>query len=263
MMKKVWLTSLISSRDIVKKLMSQVKTYGLEVNGHFWEDDLEKVAWIKAKNKLIDPKIVLWVILASEKNLLTPAIQYGLSLLTIAVQVQRGHEFPIIILQTQGEPISPDILTTPLKGVDVLPVSSPGLGAKLVAKAHTPAKEISSGYRLDIHGNGQIGQWFEVGPRNIPWHGAMFGVACGEIAFHAVGPMGRLPSRSLLNYPIKGLKLSSEKKEYKAWAVQNELDSQNSYFVKVEGFPESIIFGSYSTEEKGEVYVVELKLTSG
>jgi hypothetical protein len=45
-MKRVWLSSLIKSEDVVKKLIAQLKTYGLEANGHFWEDDLEKVAWM-------------------------------------------------------------------------------------------------------------------------------------------------------------------------------------------------------------------------
>ena len=258
-MKTVWLTSLIRAEDVVKKFMSQLKTYGLEVNGHFWEDDLEKMAWTKARDELLNSKIVLWAILASDEGLRTPALRYGLSLLTITVQAQRGISFPIVILQTQGDPVPSNTLTTPLKGVDVLSASDPGLGAKLVAKAHAPAKEISSEYRLDTYGNAQIGQWFEVGPQNSPWLGAMFGAAGGEIAFHAVGPRGSLPSQTVLNYPLKGLKLNLGEKEYVAWAAQNELDPQTSYFVKVEGFPESIIFGSYSTEEEAEVYVVELK----
>jgi hypothetical protein len=48
-------------------------------------------------------------------------------------------------------------------------------------------------------------------------------------------------------------------REYTAWAVQNELDLQSSYFVKVEGFPETVIFGSYSEEEEAELFVVQLK----
>jgi hypothetical protein len=37
------------------------------------------------------------------------------------------------------------------------------------------------------------------------------------------------------------------------------LDNETSYFVKVEGFPESIVFGAYSAEEAAEVFVVRLK----
>lgn len=254
------MTSLGRSEELVKKLMAQLKTYGFEVNGHFWEDDLEKVAWMKVRQELIDSKVVLWAILASDKELQAPAIRYGLSLLNITVQAQRGLDFPVVILQTEGQPISSDSLTTPLKGVDILSASSSTLGAKLVAKAHSaPKGETASDYRLDLYGNAQIGQWFEVGPRDASWPGGMFAVSDAEIAFHGVGPKGSLPSQSVLNYPMEGLKLNLGEKEYTAWAVQNEMNHETSYFVKVKGFPDSILFGPYSSEEDAEVYVVGLK----
>lgn len=259
-MKKVWLTSMVSSEEEVKKLMAQLKTYGLEVHGHFWEDDLEKVVWMKVREQLVDSNVALWAILASDQDLQTPALRYGLSMLAITAQAQRGLDFPIVLLQTEGEPISPETLTTPLKGVDVLSSSGATLGAKLVAKAHSTSKEEeSSGYRLDLYGNEQIGQWFEVGPTNTSWPGGMFAVSDAEIAFHAVGPKGSLPSKSVLNYPLEGMKLNLGEKEYTAWAAQNELDPKTSYFVKVKGFPESILFGPYTSEEDAEVFVVALK----
>jgi hypothetical protein len=49
-MKTFWVTSLGSSQDPIKKLMSQMKTYGLEVQGHFWKDDLKKMAWMAARD---------------------------------------------------------------------------------------------------------------------------------------------------------------------------------------------------------------------
>ncbi len=258
-MKKLWLTSLGRSEDLVKKLISQMKTYGYEVDGHFWKDDLEQLAFMGARDELLDSKIELWGILTSAEDLSNPTIRYGLSLLAVAVQAQRGLDFPILLLQTGEEPVSPEKLTTPLKGVDILTISDPGLGAKLVAKIHKPAGEISSDYHLDIYGTAQIGQWFEIGPETASWPGAMFGVTGAEIIFHAVGSKGKLPDQSVLNYPMKGLKLKLGEKEYDAWAVQNGLDAQTSYFIKVEGFPESIVFGPYSTEEAADVYVVKLK----
>jgi hypothetical protein len=87
----------------------------------------------------------------------------------------------------------------------------------------------------------------------------MFGIPEGEILFHAVGAKGSLPDQSSLHYPVKGLKLNLGGKEYTAWAAQNELDSKTSYFVKVSGFPETILFGSYATQEETDVYVVKLK----
>ncbi len=89
-MKKLWLTSLGRSEDLVKKLISQMKTYGYEVNGHFWKDDLEQLAFMGARDELLDSKIELWGILTSAEDLSNPTIRYGLSLLAIAVQAQRG-----------------------------------------------------------------------------------------------------------------------------------------------------------------------------
>ncbi len=259
MMKTVWLTSLFTSEDVVKNLISQLRTYGLEVKGHFWEDDLEKMAWAKPRDELIKPEVMLWLILATQENLQKPSLRYGLSLLSLTVQTKRGISFPFVILLTEGEGPPPDTLPTPLKGVDFLSLSDPSMAAKLVVKVNTPLKSISSDYRIDTYGNPQIGQWIEVGPSTESWPGAMFGVAGGEITFHAVGPKGSLPSQSVLHYPLKGIKINLGEKEYTAWAAQNPINPETSYFVKIEGFPDSFLFGPYSTREEAEVYVLKLK----
>jgi hypothetical protein len=260
-MKTFWLTSLGPSQDIVKNLMSKMKTYGLKVEGHFWKDDLKQMAWMAPREDLTDSKISFWAILGSEEELLNPDLRYGLSLLAIIAQAKRGFNFSIVILQTHGTLVSTDQLPTPLKGADIFLSSDPGLGAKLVAKAHETSKQISHEYFIDIHGNEQIGQWFEVRPFSSTWSGAMFGVYGGKIVFHGVGPAGKLPSKSVLNYPMKGFQLNLREKEYIAWAVQNELNAETSYFVKIDGFPESILFGPFPTEEADEadVHVIELK----
>jgi hypothetical protein len=175
-MKTIWVTSLDASQDPIKKLMSQMKTYGLEVQGHFWKDDLKKMAWMAARDNLIDAKISMWAILGSDDELLAADTLYGLSLLAITAQALRGLHFPVIILQTRGEPISSEQLSTPLRGAEMMSASDAGLGAKLVAKAHKPSSPISSEYHLDIYGNEQIGQWFEVRPQNSRWPGVIFGV---------------------------------------------------------------------------------------
>ena len=258
-MKTIWLTSIGSSQETVKQLMSQMKTYGIEVQGHFWKDDLKKMAWIAARENLLDTNVSMWGIVGSDQELLVPDTLYGLSLLAITVQAQRGLHFPIMILQTQGELISSEQLSTPLKGANVLSVSDGGIGAKLVAKVHAPPKAVSAEYYLDIYGNEQIGQWFEVRPARSSWPGVMFGMTGAEIIFHAVGPAGSLPSNTTLNYPMQGLKLEMGDKEYTAWAAQNELNAETSYFVKVEDYPESILFGPFSTEVEADMFVVRLK----
>jgi hypothetical protein len=258
-MKTVWLTSIIPSEERVKNLIAQLKPYGLDVKGHFWEDEISKMAWAKPREELIKPEISLWLILASNENLKSPSVRYGLSLLCLTLQAQKGISFPVVILLAEGEMLPAETLPTPLKGCDLLSMTDPGMAAKLVVKVNTPVKEILPEYRLDTYGNPHIGQWIEVGPWNGSWPGAMFGVSGAEITFHAVGPKGSLPTQSSLRYPLKGIKLNLGGKEYTAWAVQNEMNADTSYFVKLEGFPESILFGPYSTEEEADVFVVQLK----
>lgn len=101
------------------------------------------MAWMAAREELVDFKISMWGILGSRDELLEPDNRYGLSLLAITAQAQRGLHFPIMILQTQGESISSEQLSTPLKGAGVVSVLDSGLGAKLVAGVHKPAKPVS------------------------------------------------------------------------------------------------------------------------
>ena len=258
-MKTVWLTSIIPSEERVKNLIAQLKPYGLDLKGHFWEDEISKMAWAKPREELIKPDVLLWLIVASGENLKSPPIRYGLSLLALTLQAKRGVSFPMLILLTEGAAPTAEMLPTPLRGSDFLSLTDPAMAAKLVVKVNTPVKEIVSEYRLDTYGNPHIGQWIEVGPSQTTWPGAMFGVSGAEITFHAVGPKGSLPTQSSLRYPLKGIKLNLGGKEYAAWAVQNEMNADTSYFVKLEGFPDSILFGPYSTEEEADVFVVQLK----
>ncbi len=257
-MKTLWLTSAVRTEDQVKHFMSQMKSYGLEVKGHFWEDNLEKTAWAAPREELLKPEISLWVILSPPEQMKVSSIRYGLSLLAMAVLARRGLSFPILILHEGKEAFPAESLPTPLQGADFLSLADPTLPAKLVAKVHAPPKEVLAEYRLDVYGNPQIGQWFEAGPAQANWPGAMFGVEEAEIDFHAVGPKGSLPSQTVLEFAQKGLKLSSGGKEYTAWAVQNEMNLELSYFVRVKGFPASILFGPYSRAEEADFYVVRL-----
>jgi len=87
----------------------------------------------------------------------------------------------------------------------------------------------------------------------------IFGVNEGEIKFQAVGPSGQLPKNSTLNYPMQGLQIEFDGRTYSAWAVRNEITGESSYYVKVDGFPKSIIFGAFSEQNETEMYRIDLK----
>lgn len=258
-MKRVWVTALAKEAQRVQKTLSMLKTYALDADGHFWDDDLQKMAWMGARPQLTDPETALWLILSDDASLAADPVRYGLSMLTLSVQGVRGHGFPCIVVHAgEALPAAPS-LPTPLQGGEVLPADHPTLGAKIVAAANTPPAAISADYRLDVYAVPQIGQWLEVGPSETEWKGAMFGVCGAEIDAHGVGPAGRLPQKAVLEYPQQGLTLNAGEKEYTAWAVRNRLDSGSSYYVRVQGEPEAILFGPPADSDDADVFVVRLK----
>jgi hypothetical protein len=258
-MKKIWLSSLNSSKEEVQKTMASLQKYGLAVDGHFWQDDLDKMTWTAPRQAILDKNTNLWAIIASAEDLLSPSNRYGLSMLALTVQAAKGLDFPIIILQNAGETVSADTLPTPLADCDILSLNNPAYGAKIVARLHKQVKGTHPPYRLDVYGIAQIGQWFEIGPRVGTWSGALFGTSDAGPCLHTVGKSGQLPEKSVLNFPQRGLEIELQGRKFAAWAVQNDLDSESSYYVKVDGHPDSIPFSPYSSAEEAEVFVLKLK----
>ena len=257
-MKKIWVTALDHDEKKVQSILGTIRQYGLDGNGHFWEDDIKNMAWFTPKEAIVDKDSGLWVIVGSGKSLKTDTVRYGLAMLTLAVQAEKGIGFPVLFVDADGD-VTHEILPTPLKGADIIAFDNASLGAKMVAKANTPVKEIDSGYRMAIHANPNYGVWFEVGPSgDSAWSGALLGVSNALIDAHGVGSAGKLPEKAILEYQMQGLKVQLGETEYTAWAVQNNLDSNNSYYVRVREMPESILFGPYSSEEEAEVHIINL-----
>jgi len=258
-MKSIWLSALAVVEQDVQKLMQKLQTYGLPGSGHIWSDDNQGLAWAKPMEELSNPQCAFWAVMGGREALLKPETRYGLSLLALCVQAKRGLAFPIIILQTDTPLLSADELPTPLQRAVILSANDGGTPAKLVAKVHAKVPELESAYTFHLPGNPQFGQWFEIRPTRDAWPGVIFGVDDGEIKFQAVGPAGELPKTSTLNYAMQGLKINFQEREFIAWALQNEVGADISYYVKVEGFPNSLLFGPFSEESEPELYHIKLK----
>ncbi len=254
-MKKVWITSLIGDKQMVQKVMASFTQYGIEGNGHFWVDDLKNIAWLYAKEQIVDKDTALWIVLCSKENLAKESVRFGLSLLTISVQAEKGHGFPILIVDPE-EGLTSEMLSTPLKGADIVSLNSPTLGAKIVAKANTPIQDIETEYKIDVHSLPGF-TWFEIIPLKGIWNGALMGVQGAEIDFQGVGKSGILPQKTVLEYPVKGMKIKLGETEYTAWAVQNKIGKSISYYVRVQGIPKSILFGPFQTKNEAEVHVMK------
>jgi len=256
-MKKVWITALKKDRETISRLTVTAHKYGLSSDGHFWTDELKNMAWLAAVEPLADPGVSLWVLVGAREDL-TPEIRYGLTLLNLSATA-KNHGLALLWLDT-GSGLETDMLPSVFAGAEILGIASPGIGAKLAAKANMPPKVADSDFRLAIHANPGYGVWFETGPTaGHEWKGAILALNSGEIKAHGVGPRGKIPEKCTLEYPMMGLKLKLGNTELTGWAVQNNLDPASSYYSKIDGIPGCIVFGSFTEDDDTEMHVLRLQ----
>lgn len=255
--KRVWITALEKNEEKIAGLMGSLKKYGLVADGHFWVDDIKNMAWQAAAEELIKADTALWIIAGTDEDMKKTSVVYGLSLLAMKVYASRGESFPVIFAPAADIPAGAGMPTL-LKGAEIIPVSSASLGVKAVSLANTPVKKVEKEYHLNVHGLPGIGLWLEAGPSSLEWQGAMFGVHGAEIDFHGVGPTDGVPERAVLEYAQKGLKIRLGTDEFTAWAIQNKLEPGMSYYVRVQGMPDRLLFGPYAQTEEAEVSIVTL-----
>ncbi len=255
-MKSIWITALQEDKKLVQSLMQLAGKYGLGADGSFWQDDLAKMAWMPVKEKLKDSSVSLWVI-AGDETALTAEVRYGLTLLMMSVK-QEKPELSVLWVDSSAK-LEKMMLPTIFAETTLLPANSTSIGVKFAAMANMPAKKGSHPFRLQLHANPGFGVWFEVGPvALIEWGGVIFGVSEGEIKAHGVGVAGQIPERCVLEYPSKGIELQSEEKKYIAWAVQNKLDENSSYFVKIDGTPQAILFGELPKDDVADLHILNI-----
>ncbi|MHC1711426.1 MAG: hypothetical protein AB9872_04660 [Solidesulfovibrio sp.] len=256
MPKTVWITSLTKDEDKASALFKKIHDYGLSTNGHFWVDDLEKMAWAGPAEELCKPETAVWLITGTPEDFAKKSLRQGLSLLALLVAGQRGHGFPILLCPFAGE-IDPAGLPLPLRGAEA--VATTTLGPKLAARANTPFKPETADYRLRLYPMPGLGLWFEAGPApGRSWKGVIFGTNGVDINAHGVGPAGKIPERATLHYPIQGMRLTAGDKEYQAWGVANDLTETDSYFVRVTGAPAAILFGEMPEGDAAELFTLAL-----
>ena len=259
-MKTVWITALKEDQPRVAAVTQVLKRYGLDCKGHFWADAPEKMAWRVALDALQEVRADLWLVLVDDVAIKKPSVRYGLSLMASTLKQRRGGPFPVVTLWNSAIPTE-SALPQLLQSADVLQESAPVWPAKIVAKANMAGKAAAPDYRLDIQGDERLGQWFEIGPREGLWQGVVLGVHGGgaEINFQAVGPKGVLPEKTTLEFAQQGLKIQAGNREFTAWAVRNEVSSDMSYFARIKGSPEAILFMPYADDSDVSATVLGLQ----
>ncbi len=258
-MKTVWITALKEDQPRVAAVTAVLKRYGLQCKGHFWSDQPDKLAWRVALEALVEAKADVWLVLVDGDEVKKPSVRYGLSLMASALRSARGGHFPI---QTLWNSVPPAEAALPslMAQAELLLESGATWPAKIVAKANVPAKVVPAEFRLDVLGNERLGQWFEIGPVSGAWSGVVFGVTGTDVQinFQAVGPKGALPDKTSLEFAQEGLQIKTGGRDFTAWAVRNEVGPDASYFARVKGSPEAILFMPYAEESDAPADIVWL-----
>lgn len=260
--KKVWLTWMPCGEGATgpEQSLGLLNQYGLEVSGDYWVDDLNKMAWMELARQLSDSSGPdLWVIAGCRADFESAQNRYGLSMIAAMVAAERATPWQGICL---GMDFAPEqaMLPTLLRSFTCLTGLDSGWPSKVVASAFKKTTDgVGDDFRFTVIAHPMLGQWFEVGPQGETWAGVMLGVA-GEssITHHAIGTRGQLPEKSVLEYPSQGIQAQLGEEEYTAWSVQNSLGPEQSYYVKVEGFPHSLIIGAHPGADTAEVVRLDL-----
>jgi hypothetical protein len=260
--KRVWLSWLPEGDEAgeVRGLVTLLSKSGLEVDGTPWSRDLDKVGWLETAQVLVEPeKADVWLVAGRAEDFQDRAVRYGLSLTQAMVRAKRGVPLATLCAGLDAA-LAQDALPALLHGVDRLGPPPAAWGAKTIAaamRARSAAVDAEP-FRFSIIAHQRLGQWFEVGPVQGDWKGALFGIDDGEITHHGVGPSGMLPERCTLEHPSIGMRIEAGGRELTCASVENRLAAGESYYVRVTGAPQCVLFGEHPEQDEAEVRILEL-----
>ncbi len=252
--KRVLLSLLEENEGLARLLAQELAKSGLDVQAHFWDAAPDAMTWGNVARELATCHA--WVIAGSDFS--DRDVRASLALAALGAQAEAGNGFPILLSPSGAVPDMAS-LPTPLRDAEAF---KNGLGAKVAVRANT-FKPIQPAYRLKPHALGRLGLWFETGPVDDFWQGAFFasgtaGADTGVPTAHGVGPIGTIPEKCTLHYPVQGMKLTIRDVECEGWGVKNVLNAGISYYVRVPACPDVLSFGPFPEEDEAELYTLTL-----
>jgi hypothetical protein len=260
--KSAWLIAVGEGVDPVAQIAAaELRKYGVQVKGQHWPLK-EKQAWLASADEAAQANAGLIILVTTPELYGAADIKKSLSFFRLYLQTKLGRHIEGFV-HLVGQVDTAASQTFP-SGQHVLgdwwiPGAEKWV-AKAVARLHAPSKS-SLPIVFRAYAQERLGVWLEVRP-NIGQaiQGCFLGVT-GEgakITFHAVGESSRLPDRTINEFESKGIKFEFAGAEFEAWGLQNNLNPNDSYFVRLEGEPTAIAVGAMPGGEITEVDLVRL-----
>lgn len=257
--KCAWIINLGQDDAAAHRAALQLAPYGLQPKGQRWRAGEDK-AWIASAHEAAQENTAVVILTGPASALTDPGVCSELALFRLALQTLRGVPVNGMSL-LEGEPVPATQFSANGLLEDWLTVVEGNWPAKAVARAHAPIAP-KWPVRLQMHAHDRLGAWLEVHPApGSVAQGACVGVAGdgASIDFHAVGPAGGLPERSVNEYELQGLKFEIAELQFEAWALQNEIADDHGYFVRIEGLPRFLAIGSLPQGQLEDVHLLSLQ----
>lgn len=256
--KCAWIINLGSNDAPAQAAAMQLAQYGLTPKGQRWPTDNEN-AWMTSAQEAAEANAAIVILIGSAQELSSEKNQRDLALFRLSLQTLQ-HKAVNGLALVSGEPLPGNAPERAGLLTDWLFPADARWPARAVARAHAPVAPKWPA-RLGLYAQERLGVWLEVHPApNETSAGALVGVSGNDasISFHATGPAGSLPERSVNEYEIQGLKFDIGNLAFDAWGLQNTLTPEQSYYVRIEGKPNYLAVGALPEGQLEEVHVISL-----
>lgn len=255
--KKLFVSLLADDQQLSDLIGKSAAAYQIETSGVVWREEPGKPIWGEVAAMMLKHGSDGWLVAGKGDDWAADAERRShIALAALKAANLMGPGFAMFRM------IDPDPAALPLPLASSFAVDKTKIGPRLLAKLGVPAKPAAPAeYRFDVHplpvGDGLVA---ELGPpAGGEWKGALFAIrGGGEISHHTVGPKGNPPDRGVVEYPMKGLKMEFGGEEYVGWAVQNRLDAETSYFVRLTGMVSGMLFGPLPDGDAAELFSINL-----
>lgn len=227
---------------------AELRSVGFATFSITWKElNSQQNSWIQILPPLDDPAVIAWVI-AGKPGDFTDEVRSKIALLTLAME-RKNPPATALVLTGEGE-----IQDVPyaMSHIRIFRHTQKYAVKLMVAKAR-PQPFMPLPFHAKAHLDPLIGAWLEVAPPdNEKWDGFMAGVTQAKVIAFGVGPRGAIPARSTLRYPQLGIEGTVGDLPFSACAAKNELASDVSCYMRLDGAPNHILCTEYPDEDRPE-----------
>lgn len=258
----VWMIVLGDLDAKARATAAKLAPYGVEIQGQALAVD-QANSWMSCAQSAAQAGARFVIVVSSSEDYWRPEVRRQLSLFRLFLQTftkSTINGMVDLVDAGQVDARSVDLPGTPILD-DWETITTDSWAARAVARLHSP-KRPNWPVALGLFAQEKLGTWLQVQPK--PGHiapGCLLGVSGNEakISFHAAGPAGCLPERSINEFELKGLTFTSAGHDFHAWGLQNSLPPEQAYFARLQNEPDLLAISTLPDGELSDVHLMCLR----